>query len=107
MQSSFLPLHKKYFLLAITLYQQKMHEKTPNPILFILTHFHQKINRFSSEKSCPHILLFPFPYLSPYLYSSTTQKLHIYKALKKIIPKKNKKEEDICILKKKNYQKKT
>lgn len=91
MQSSFLPLHKKYFLLAITLYQQKMHEKTPNPILFILTHFHQKINRFSSEKSCPHILLFLFPYPSPYFYPSNTQNPPFYKPLKEKEPKKGQK----------------
>ena len=44
MQISFLLIYKKYFLLTIHLHQQKISEKTLKSILFILPHFHQKIN---------------------------------------------------------------
>ncbi len=39
MQISFLLIYKKYFLLAILLYQQKMHKKTPQSLLFMQNNF--------------------------------------------------------------------
>ena len=71
-----------------------INKKTLKPILFILTHFHQKINYFIPLKKscCPHILLFLFHYPSPYFYPSNTQNPSFYKALKEKEPKKEQKE---------------
>ena len=59
-------------------------QKTPQFILFILTHFHQKINYFIplKESCCPRILLFLFLHFSPYFYPSNTQNPSSYKNLK-------------------------
>lgn len=75
-------------------------KKTPQFILFILTHFHQKINYFIPLKKscCPHILLFLFsPFLlHPSLFTKC-RKAPVYKDLKeKINIKKVKKEEEDC-----------
>ena len=68
-------------------------QKTPQFILFILTHFHQKINYFIplKESCCLHILLFPFPYLSPIFILQLHDNPYFTRLKKKIIPKKNKK----------------
>ena len=70
-------------------------KKTPQFILFILTHFHQKINYFIPLKKscCPHILLFLFsPFLlHPSLFTKC-RKAPFYKALiEKIKHKKGEK----------------
>ena len=54
MQISFLLIYKKYFLLAIPLHQQKIHEKAPKPIFFILSYFYKEINSFLLWNNCCH-----------------------------------------------------
>ena len=62
-----------------------INKKTLKPILFILTHFHQKINYFIplKESCCLHILLFLFPYLSPCIYPSKHPKSPILQGFKR------------------------
>ena len=75
-------------------------QKTPQFILFILTHFHQKINYFIPLKDscCLHILLFLFPYPSPIFILQPPEKSYFTRLWKKKNPKKNKKEEDCLFI---------
>lgn len=88
MQISFLLVYKKYFLLSIPLHQQKMHEKTTkiplfHPLKRILL---PSILLFLSHISSPIFILPEHP-KTPYLQCFE----------RKIVQKKNQKEEDICI----------
>lgn len=106
MQISFLLIYKKYFLLASSPHKQKNTEIYPLHS-YTFPPENQLLHSLKRVLLPPHPPL-PFPLSFSYIYSSNHLKTPYLQCFeRKRTQKRTKKEEDICILKKKNYQKKT